>query len=173
MSTVISAFMVRRTLFLIERTHMNTPIRFLLSAFAAVLILGDLPQLSAAPRHTGISGQTFLYVSYGPPIEIAPGIFVSPGNVQTPVATSLTIYNAKNHKKAAEAVSDADGHYRVTLKPGRYLVVPADIQWAGLPGRDCALSTAPFEVTVRARHFTPANVFYFSEGPPCSLLAVP
>src|SRR5437762_10692484 len=128
---------------------------------SAILLLIAAPL--AAPPQTGIDGQTFLYISYGPPIEIAPGYFVSAGDVQMPVASALTVYSSNTGREVARVTTDASGNFSVALHPGKYVLVPAELRTF------CSsLSVDPIEVTVRPRDFTISNIFYFEDGP-CSI----
>jgi hypothetical protein len=38
---------------------------------------------------------------------------------------------------------------------------------------NCTVSTDPIEFEVKAKQFTLQSIFYFSQGPPCVISAVP
>jgi hypothetical protein len=126
------------------------------------------PVASASPPHTGLEGQTFLYISYGTPIEIEPGVWIGIGNVQLPVASTFSVLSAQNHREVARVTTDSNGLYSVSLPPGRYLVVSDPISMS--PFAHCTASLTPFEVTVHAKQFTLANIFYYRQGP-CAIRA--
>ena len=135
---------------------------------ATVFLASDSPGLIAAPQNTGIQGQAFLYFSHGVRIEIEPGFWISPGDVQLPVATAFTILSARNGHEVARVITDVNGLYSVSLRPGAYVLVPDPVS----RGPFCApVSTEPIEVTVRPRQFTPLNIFY--SDPPCVIQVVP
>ena len=138
-----------------------------LTLAATTFLLMTTPRISvAAPPDTGIEGQTFLYISWGSPIEIAPGIFVSVGDVQLPVATALTVYSSNSGREVSRLTTDASGKFSVALHPGKYLLVPDELKTF------CStLSVDPIEVQVHRREFTTRNIFYFQEGP-CSITGI-
>lgn len=131
---------------------------------AATFLLIAMPSISmAAPAQSGIEGQTFLYISYGAPIEVEPGVWIGIGAVQLPAATALTVYSSDTGREASRATTDASGRFAVALHPGKYLLVPDDLRTF------CSsLAVDPIEVTVHAREFTMQNIFYFQDGP-CSI----
>jgi|SRR5438105_1875146 len=131
---------------------------------AAIFLLITTPGVCvAAPPQSGIEGQAFLYVSYGSPIEIAPGFFVSVGDVQLPVATTLTVYSGNTGREVSRVTTDASGKFAVALHPGKYVLVPDDVETF------CSsVSVDPIEITVQPREFTISNIFYFEDGP-CSI----
>jgi len=130
----------------------------------AIFLLIPVPRVClATPPQSGIEGQAFLYISYGSPIETAPGIFVSVGDMQLPVATALTVYSSNTGREVSRITSDASGGFKVALHPGKYVLVPDDVETL------CSsLSVDPIEVTVHPREFTTSNIFYFQDGP-CSV----
>ena len=131
---------------------------------AASFLLIIVPRLSVAgPPHSGIEGQTFLYVFYGSTIEIAPGFFVSVGDVQLPVATTLTVYSGNTGREVSRVTTDASGKFAVALHPGKYVLVPDDVE-----AFCSSVSVDPIEITVQPREFTISNIFYFEDGP-CSI----
>ena len=142
---------------------MKNIIRPLTIGIAALLLISTSYVSLAAPPHNGIEGQTFLYISYGDPIEIAPGFFVSVGDIQLPVATALTVYSSNTGREVSRVTTDASGMFSVALHPGKYVLVPDDVETF------CSsLSVDPIEVTVQPREFTISNIFYFEDGP-CSI----
>jgi hypothetical protein len=142
------------------------------SSFATALTLFlfiTLPLASiAAPRHTGVEGQTIVYISYGTGSEIAPGVWVAPPSVAYPVAASFTVLSNPNGREVARVTTDRSGNYALSLRPGTYTLVPDPVTlW-----RDCTAEMEPFEFTVRAREFRLMNVFYFRQGA-CPIRADP
>src|SRR5256885_17156990 len=100
-----------------------------LTLAAATFLLITTPRVClAAQPHSGIEGQTFLYISYGQPIEIAPGIFVSVGDIQLPVASALTVYSSNTGREVSRVTTDASGKFTVALHPGKYVLVPDDLE---------------------------------------------
>ncbi|HKX61226.1 MAG TPA: hypothetical protein VJS65_05270 [Verrucomicrobiae bacterium] len=148
---------------------MNKILKFLALA-GAMTCFGAVSSILAAPPQTGLQGQAFLYISYGTPIEIEPGLWVGIPDVQMPVATSFTIVSARNGREVGRITTDAGGLYSVSLVPGKYVVVPDPLNLHHL--FSCPSSTTPFEVTVRAKQMAPANIFYYREGP-CSVVIGP
>jgi hypothetical protein len=126
------------------------------------LWLASSPVAMAAPKHTGIEGQSFLYISYGNPIQVAPGVWIGIPSVQLPVATSFKVLSAHNRREVAQVTTDANGHYSLTLPPGKYVLVPDPL--IENPFFYCPAATAPIEVSVKAKQFTRANIFYFRTG---------
>src|SRR4051812_36436662 len=116
----------------------------LLTIAAATLLLIAMPPVSVAgPAQTGIEGEAFLYVSYGPPVEIEPGIWVDAGDVQLPVVTSVTIYSSNSAREVSRVATDANGKFSVALHPGKYVLVPDELKTF------CSsLSVDPIEITV-------------------------
>jgi len=143
--------------------------RFSLCLATALLITTSL-QSAAAPSHTGIQGQSFLYISYGTPIEVSPGVWIGIPSVQLPIATSFTVLSAHNRREVARVTTDANGLYSVSLPPGRYVLVPDAVNLS--PFANCGAATQPIEVTVQAKQFTLANIFYFRQGP-CAIFGAP
>jgi hypothetical protein len=142
-----------------------------LALAVAVTCFGAVSPSLAAPPQTGLQGQSFLYISYGTPIEIEPGLWVGIPDVQIPVATSFTIVSARNGREVGRITTDANGLYSVSLVPGKYVVVPDPLNLHQF--FLCGGSTTPFEVTVKAKQMTPANIFYFRKGPCVGVIAPP
>src|SRR5436309_7909516 len=91
------------------------------------------PTLLAAPADTGLNGQAALYVSYGTPIEVDPGVWLSVGDVMLPVATSFSVLSARSGHEVGRFSTDADGAFTVSLPPGKYVVVPDTLTLFGFP----------------------------------------
>jgi hypothetical protein len=148
---------------------MNQILKSLALAVALTCFGAVCPALSAPPQ-TGIQGQAFLYIIWGTPIEIEPGLWIGIPNVQMPVATSFTIVSARNGREVGRVTTDANGLYSVSLVPGKYVVVPDPLNLNQF--FSCDSSTTPFEVAVRAKQVTSANIFYFRQGP-CAVVVPP
>src|SRR5262245_26239143 len=97
------------------------------------------------PPHTGIQGQSFVYISYGW-TELEPGVWVGPGDVQLPVASTFTILSAHNGREVAQVTTDADGRYSVALPPGDYVVVSEPINLLRIG--NCPATLSPMKVSV-------------------------
>jgi hypothetical protein len=123
--------------------------------------------LLAAPPNTGIQGQAVLYISYGTPVE-EPGVWVGVGDVQLPVAASFSILAAYPGHKVGHLVghftTDANGTFTVSLPPGKYVVVPDALTFPGFSSGS-SITTDSFEVTVRAKRFSPIQILYYQDGP--------
>jgi hypothetical protein len=136
-------------------------------AFLITFLL-SLPVPSfAGPRHTGIQGQAFLYISYGWS-EIAPGVWVGPGDIQMPVATTFVVLSSNTGREITRVTTDAGGFFTVSLNPGRYVLAPEVLGMLF----NCDVSGEPIEVVVRPRELTVANIFYFRNGP-CPVFEAP
>lgn len=134
-----------------------------------LLLLLTSPLIAAAaPRHTGIQGQASLTISYGVGVEVAPGVWVAPPSVSLPVVASFTVLSARTGQQVAQVTTDQNGAYRLSLPPGKYVLVPEDITIIS----GCSFALDPIEVTVYPRRFAPANLYYFRLGP-CSIQAGP
>ena len=129
---------------------------------AALMLLTS--SLTAAEKaFTGIQGRTFLYVSYGTPYELEPGIYVGISPLQLPVATSFSVLSVKTRREVARGSSDASGAFAVALPPGKYILVPHDLTMPGFPS-PTTIATSPIEVTVLRQRSSTANVFYFQDA---------
>jgi len=117
--------------------------------------------LSGASGQSGIRGTVYVYVSYGGPIEVGPGLWIGNPGVQLPVASAFTILSAKNGREEGRVVTDSSGAFSVALHPGKYVLVPEILK---IP-LGCEVPAEPMEVTVGPRDFTLANIFYFQDGP--------
>ena len=120
--------------------------------------------LEAAPPGAGIQGRAALYISYGRPVEIEPGLWLSPGDVMMPVATSFTVLSAHSGREVGRFSTDTDGAFSISLPPGKYVVVADDLTIGAFPF-SASLSTGSFEVTVRAKQFSYALILYYDDGP--------
>jgi hypothetical protein len=144
---------------------MKQTIQTLRLGLAAFLFATTSSTLLAAPPNTGIQGQAVLYISYGTPVEEEPGVWVGVGDVQLPVATSFSILSAHSGHKVGHLVghftTDAAGAFTVSLTPGKYVVVPDALTFP-FGG---SVPTGSFEVTVRAKKFSPALILYYHDGP--------
>ena len=134
--------------------------------FSTVVLLLATTQfvLQAEPPGTGIQGRAALYISYGTPMEIEPGVWVSPGDVMTPVATSFSVLSAHSGREVGRFSTDTDGAFTISLPPGKYVLVPDDLTVAAFPFSQ-SLSTSSFELTVNAKKFSYALILYYHEGP--------
>ncbi|HEX4263450.1 MAG TPA: hypothetical protein VH597_03850 [Verrucomicrobiae bacterium] len=133
-------------------------------ALAALLFAATSPALLAAPPNAGIQGRAALYISYGKPVEVAPGVWVGVGDLMLPVATSFNILSARSGHKVGHFSVDASGAFTVSLPPGKYIVVPDTLTVRGFPSSD-SISTDSFAVTVRARKFAYALILYYQGVP--------
>ena len=120
--------------------------------------------LLAAPPQTGIEGQAALYISYGTPIEIEPGLWVSVGDVMLPAVTSFSVLSAHSGHEVGRFSTEADGAFSISLPPGKYVILPDTLTVGGFPFAQ-SVSTGSFEVAVSARQFTYALILYYHDGP--------
>lgn len=141
---------------------MNSTIQSLAIGIAFTL-LGAVSPAMAAPKQTGVQGQAFLYISFGAPIELQPGVWAGIPSVQLPVATAFTVVSSHNGREVGRVTTDAQGLYSVSLAPGKYVLIPDPLNLN--PFFPCESSSIAVEVTVRAKQMTTANVFYYREGP--------
>jgi hypothetical protein len=110
----------------------------------------------AGGPHTGFQGQAFLYLTST--------------QVQLPMATCFNVLSARTHRVITRVVTDQNGMYELSINPGTYLIVPETMMINA--ALNCTVDTDPFQVTVKARQFTPANIFYFRESL-CTVTATP
>src|SRR4051812_1727116 len=99
-------------------------LRLLTLGLAIFLLPAVPPTALAAPPHTGIQGQAFHYISYGAPIEVAPGIFIGNFDIQLPVATAFNVFSHSTGHEVGRVTTDADGSFGVSLHPGKYVLAP-------------------------------------------------
>lgn len=134
----------------------------------ALLLVTTAPTLLAAPPRTGIQGQSALYISYGTPTEVEPGLWLGVGDVMLPVATRFSVFSARSGHEQRRFVghfsTDASGAFTVSLPPGKYVVVSDPLTFGGFPFAS-SVSTGSFEVTVRPKKFTYALILYYQAGP--------
>jgi len=131
---------------------------------AAVLLATTAPALLAAPPNTGIQGRAALYISYGTPVEVEPGVWLGVGDVMLPVATSFTVLSAHSGHEVGHFTTDANGAFTVSLTPGKYVIVPDTLTFQGFPF-SASIPTGSFEVTVSAKKYTYALILYYQAGP--------
>jgi hypothetical protein len=143
---------------------MKKAIQILRLGLAALLLATTSPALLAAPPDTGIQGRAALYISYGTPVEVEPGVWLGVGDVMLPVAASFRVLSAPSGHEVGRYSADADGAFTVSLPPGKYVVVPDTLIYGGFPFAQ-SISTGSFEVTVSAKKFTYALVLYYHAGP--------
>jgi len=135
---------------------------------AFLLLITSPLSSAAAPSHTGIAGQASLTISFGLGVEVSPGVWIAPPSVQFPVVASFSVLSARTGKQVARVTTDRNGTYALSLHPGTYVLVPDAITLVG----GCSVSIEPIEVTVHARQFTLAGIYYFRLGP-CPIQADP
>ena len=142
---------------------MKKKIQILRLGLAALLIATTSPASLAATPNTGIEGQAALYISYGTPVEVEPGVWLGVGDVMLPVATSFSVLSAHSGQEVGRFSTDASGAFTMSLPPGKYVVVPETLSFGGFPFAH-SVSTGSFEVTVSARQFTYALILYYQAG---------
>jgi hypothetical protein len=133
-------------------------------SLAALLFAAASPALRAAPPDTGLQGRSALYISYGRPVEVEPGLWVGVGDVMLPVATTFRVLSAHSGHEVGRFAVDGDGAFTVSLPPGKYVIVPDTLVFGVGPFAQ-SVSTDSFEVTVSAKKFTYALILYYQEGP--------
>jgi hypothetical protein len=133
---------------------MGTKIQSLKVVLAALLFAMIVQSSVAAPPHTGIRGQTLIYVP-GFWVEVEPGLWLGDGGFSFGWPASFAILSAHSGREIAHVSSGSDGSFEVSLPPGKYVVVPDLLPWY-------APTTSSFEVTVRPKFFTDAFVYYES-----------
>jgi len=103
---------------------------------------------AAGQPHSGVVGQVFI----GPTCpHIRPG-FDCPDR---PFQTSISVYSDTG-RFIVQFTTDAEGQFEVTLKPGRYLLVPDGAGSSHPP------YVAAVEVVVQKKKFTPVIITYDS-----------
>jgi len=149
---------------------MKTTILTVKLGLAALLFALTSSNLPAALPHTGIHGQAVLYIAYGTPVEVEPGIWLGVGDLELPVATSFSVFSAPSghsrfghdsRRSFGHFQTDASGAFSISLPPGRYVIVPDAL--AVSLGQ--SIPTDSFEVTVSARKFTSTLILYYQPGP--------
>ena len=143
---------------------MKKKIQILRLGLAALLLATTSPALLAAPPNTGIEGRAALYISYGTPIEVEPGVWLGVGDVMLPVATTFRVLSAHTGHEIRRFSIDASGAFTMSLPPGKYVIVPDTLSFGGFPFAH-SVSTGSFEVTVSAKKFKYALILYYQAGP--------
>ncbi len=117
-------------------------------AIVLILTLGLLVAACAAAASPGPTGTVNLTLTAGPvcPVEQTPP---DPNCAPRPVADAEVIVLTAGGRQAARAKSDAQGHIKLTLPFGSYILRP--VQAAG------GLPAAPAEVTITVSG-TPVDV---------------
>jgi len=100
---------------------------------------------AAGPTHSGIIGQVFI----GP---TCPSGFGCPDR---PFQTSISVYSDTG-RFITRFTTDSKGEFEVTLKPGRYVLVPDGAGSIPPP------YVAAVEVVVQKKEFTPVIITYDS-----------
>lgn len=97
--------------------------------------------------NSGITVEVFIYTC---PV-------VRPGDeCLHPFPASITV-RSTNGRIVKRFTTDAEGHYQVSLKPGRYVLVPASPN-----GRHIYPLAEPMRVRVTRNAYTPATIIYDS-----------
>ena len=137
---------------------------------AALLFAMTFSTVQASPPNSGIQGQAVLYIAYGTPVEVEPGVWIGVGDIELPVATSFSVYSARpDHERFDHEFgryfghfqTDASGAFTLSLPPGKYDIVPDALTVSF--GQ--SISTDSFEVTVGARMLTSTLILYYQDGP--------
>jgi hypothetical protein len=131
---------------------MKYTIQILRLGLMALLLVMPVHSLLAAPPHTGIRGQAFIFYP-GFAEEVAPGVWYGVGSITLPVATSFNLYSAHSDRKVGHFATDANGAFQVSLSPGKYVLVPDPLFAASFP-------PGSLEITVNPRHFTDVVITY-------------
>jgi hypothetical protein len=149
-----------------RKNFMKQNIRMIKVFLAGLVLVATSSLMPAAPPDTGIQGQSMIYISYGVPIEIEPGLWVGVGDVQMPVATAFSIVSAHSGRELGRFTTDVNGAFSISLPPGKYVVVPDPLTYPF----GCSIQASSFEVSVSAKKFTPAIIFYYQDRP-CSVFS--
>ena len=133
--------------------------QFTFGLAALLLAAAILPSLSAPARvHTGIQGRTHVFTGPFFPGPVAPAVVTT-----FPVSTSFTVLVARTDRVVAEVTTDANGDFLLALPPGRYTIVPGDLE----ENQFCSLETPEaFEVVVKPRRISGAGFTYIADCPP-------
>jgi len=114
--------------------------------------LGSRPAPSAPPS-TGIRGQTFAQ-EYGFFFQVSRDNWLGDDDILAyPTATSFTVLSAVSHRPVEHFTTASDGSFKVSLPPGKYVVVPDALS-------DLTAWPSSFDVTVRLRHYTDITISY-------------
>jgi len=142
---------------------MKSKLRSLALGFAVLLTAASPLTSMSAPANTGIRGRTHIFTGPFFPGPVAPTVVTS-----FPVATSFTVMAAGSGRIVAQVTSDDNGDFSLSLNPGLYIIVPADLPDTLF----CSYETPePFEVTVRPRQVSGAGFTYVADCPP--IIATP
>jgi hypothetical protein len=117
-------------------------IKFLIGVL--ILVLATCSIYSPTPRGSGIEGQVLI----GPMCPV-----MQPGQAcpDGPYQATLTV-NSSNGVRIAQVKADAQGHFKVQLVPGNYVLHPE--------GADGAASAGDQAFAVETGHFTQLTVHY-------------
>ena len=100
------------------------------------------------PGSSGVQG----VVSLGPLCPVQRAGLPCPDR---PFEATLVLENAQG-VEVARGVAGPDGHYRIALPPGRYILVPQPVMGSPLP------SAGPLEVAIESHAWTTLDVTYDS-----------
>lgn len=121
-----------------------------LALLIAVLALGAAPSaraLASPASESGVTGTVLMSpvcpVAHNPPL---------PQCAPRPYQATITVKTADGKEEVTHFTSDSDGRFKITLEPGKYLLVPVN----GKPYP----RGAPQTVSVRAGKFTAVTVMY-------------
>jgi hypothetical protein len=124
-----------------------------------VVILGSPSGMRAGTLNTGIGGQTLLHDAS------VVNLFTRQVGIIAPFYASLRVYLAGSDRLVTTITTDAEGRFRVELRPGFYRVVP-DPMWRGrvLSADELVIgsyeSAAPVKVQVRPHRVAPLTIIY-------------
>ena len=135
---------------------MKTKDRMLKRALAALLFTTLIQSSFAAPPQTGIRGQTLIYQP-GFWVEVSPGVWLGDGGFSFGWPASFAVLSAHSGREIAHISSGTDGSFEVSLPPGKYVLVPDTLSWY-------SPMTSSFVVTVTAKHYTDAFIYYESRA---------
>lgn len=124
--------------------------RAALALLIVVLALGAAPAgraLASPSSESGIEGTVLL--SPVCPVEHNPPL---PQCAPRPYQATITVKTADGKEEVTHFTSASDGRFKITLEPGKYLLVPVN----GKPYP----RGAPQNVSVRAGKFTTVTVMY-------------
>src|SRR5262249_8151332 len=97
-----------------KKNTMKNTIRIPGLRLVALLFAATSLASLAAPPHTGIQGHAALYISYGTPVEVEPGVWVGIGDVMMPVTTSFGVLSAQSGHEVGRFSTDATGAITVS-----------------------------------------------------------
>jgi hypothetical protein len=134
---------------------MKSKLQILRLGLAALLFALPVESLLAAPPHTGIHGQTLIYVP-GFWVEVSPGLWVGDGGFSFGWPAAFTVFSGPSGREVTHVSTGPDGSFEVSLPPGRYIVVPDTLAFY-------APMSSSVEVTVTAKHQSDAFIYYQSK----------